>query len=49
MAHFSFDFAHEFASPGAHVATDSEEVAPYESAPATSRSQAWLFAPAQKR
>ena len=37
----------EFASPGAHVATDSEEVAPYESAPATSRSQVWLFAPAQ--
>ena len=28
MAHFSFDIAHEFASPGAHVAADSEEVAP---------------------
>ena len=42
MAHFSLDIAHEFASPGAHVAADSEEVAPYESAPAPSRSQAWL-------
>jgi hypothetical protein len=43
MAHFSLDIAHDFASPGAHVAADSEEVAPYESAPAPSRSQAWLF------
>ena len=46
---FSFDIARYFASCGARVADDSEEVAPYESAPASSRSHAWLFDTAQRQ
>ena len=30
MAHFSLEIAHDLASPGAHVAADSEELAPCE-------------------